>query len=68
MILSFMTPPEKLDQRAPCGYVFNPALFGMLVRRGYNESQIAKLWSRNLLRVWSEVEKVANNFRKNSRF
>jgi membrane dipeptidase len=30
-----------------------------LVRRGYTEEQIAKLWSGNLLRVWSEVEKVA---------
>jgi membrane dipeptidase len=30
-----------------------------LVRRGYTEEQIAKLWSGNLLRVWAEVEKVA---------
>jgi len=30
-----------------------------LVRRGYPEEQIAKLWSGNLLRVWAEVEKVA---------
>ena len=30
-----------------------------LVRRGYTEDQIAKIWSGNLLRVWSEVEKVA---------
>jgi membrane dipeptidase len=30
-----------------------------LVRRGYTEEQIAKLWSGNLLRVWREVEKVA---------
>jgi membrane dipeptidase len=30
-----------------------------LVRRGYTEDQIAKLWSGNLLRVWGEVEKVA---------
>jgi membrane dipeptidase len=30
-----------------------------LVRRGYSEEQIAKIWSGNLLRVWSEVEKVA---------
>jgi membrane dipeptidase len=30
-----------------------------LVRRGYNEEQIGKIWSGNLLRVWSEVEKVA---------
>ena len=30
-----------------------------LVRRGYTEEQIGKLWSGNLLRVWSDVEKVA---------
>jgi membrane dipeptidase len=30
-----------------------------LVRRGYTEQQIAKIWSGNLLRVWAEVEKVA---------
>ena len=30
-----------------------------LVRRGYTEEQIAKLWSGNLLRVWRDVERVA---------
>ena len=30
-----------------------------LVRRGYSEKEIGKLWSGNLLRVWREVEKVA---------
>ena len=30
-----------------------------LVRRGYSEEQIGKIWSGNLLRVWGEVEKVA---------
>jgi membrane dipeptidase len=30
-----------------------------LVRRGYNEEQIAKLWSGNLLRVMEEVQKIA---------
>jgi membrane dipeptidase len=30
-----------------------------LVRRAYTEEQIGKIWSGNLLRVWSEVEKVA---------
>lgn len=30
-----------------------------LVRRGYTERQIAKLWSGNLLRVLDEVQKVA---------
>ena len=30
-----------------------------LVRRGYREEDIAKLWGANLLRVWGEVERVA---------
>ena len=34
-----------------------------LVRRGYREEDIAKLWSGNLLRVWGEVEKVAERLR-----
>ena len=32
-----------------------------LVRRGYTEEQIGKIWSGNLLRVWGEVEKVAKD-------
>jgi membrane dipeptidase len=32
-----------------------------LVRRGYTEEQIAKIWSGNLLRVWGEVERVARD-------
>jgi membrane dipeptidase len=35
-----------------------------LVRRGYTEQQIAKLWSGNLLRVMRDVEKVAANLQK----
>jgi membrane dipeptidase len=35
-----------------------------LVRRGYTEEQIGKLWSGNLLRVWGEVEKVSQRLRK----
>ena len=35
-----------------------------LVRRGYTEEQIGKLWSGNLLRVWGEVEKVGQKLRK----
>ncbi len=31
-----------------------------LVRRGYSEEEIGKLWSGNLLRVLDEVQKVAN--------
>jgi membrane dipeptidase len=30
-----------------------------LVRRGYTEEEIGKLWGGNLLRVWREVERVA---------
>ncbi len=30
-----------------------------LVRRGYTEDEIAKLWSGNVLRVWRAVEQVA---------
>ena len=37
-----------------------------LVRRGYTEEQIEKLWSGNLLRVMTEVERVAVDIRKNS--
>jgi len=35
-----------------------------LVRRGYTEEQIGKLWSGNLLRVWGEVEKTAQKIQK----
>ena len=30
-----------------------------LVRRGYSEKNIRKIWGENLLRVWREVQKVA---------
>ena len=30
-----------------------------LVRRGYTEPEIAKIWGGNLLRVWRDVEAVA---------
>ena len=35
-----------------------------LVRRGYTEEQIGKIWSGNLLRVWGEVEKVAQRLQR----
>ena len=35
-----------------------------LVRRGYTEEQIAKLWAGNLLRVMDEVQRVAEELRK----
>jgi membrane dipeptidase len=38
-----------------------------LVRRGYTEEQIGKIWSGNLLRVWGEAEKVAERLQKEQR-
>ena len=35
-----------------------------LVRRGYTEDQIKKIWGGNLLRVMAEVQKVAKNLQK----
>lgn len=37
-----------------------------LVRRGYTEDQITKLWSGNLLRVMEHVEKVAKNLQSST--
>jgi membrane dipeptidase len=38
-----------------------------LVRRGYSEKDIEKIWGGNLLRVWREVEKVAAREQKAAR-
>ena len=38
-----------------------------LVRRGYTEAQIGKLWSGNLLRVMAEVERVAKEIQAGKR-
>jgi len=35
-----------------------------LVRRGYSEEDICKIWGANLLRVWREVEKVAQELQE----
>jgi membrane dipeptidase len=35
-----------------------------LVRRGYTEEQIGKIWGGNLLRVWGDVERVALQIQK----
>lgn len=35
-----------------------------LLKRGYSEGDIGKLWGRNFLRVFKEVERVANRIRK----
>lgn len=37
-----------------------------LVGRGYSEEDISKIWGANLLRVWREVEKVAQELQKGS--
>jgi membrane dipeptidase len=38
-----------------------------LVRRGYTEEQIGRIWGGNLLRVWSEVERVARDIQAGRR-
>ena len=38
-----------------------------LVRRGYSEKDIAKIWGGNLLRVWRDVEKIAAREQKTAR-
>ncbi len=38
-----------------------------LVRRGYTEAQIRKLWGGNLLRVWRAVERTARDLRRAAR-
>ena len=37
-----------------------------LVKRGYSEKDIGKIWGTNLLRVWREVEKAAKDLQKGS--
>ncbi|HVL68266.1 MAG TPA: membrane dipeptidase [Vicinamibacterales bacterium] len=50
-----------IDGWADASETFNVTL--ELVRRGYTEEQIAKIWSGNLLRVLDEVQKVARQQR-----
>ncbi len=38
-----------------------------LLRRGYSEEDIAKIWGGNLLRVWREVEEVAERLQAEDR-
>jgi membrane dipeptidase len=38
-----------------------------LVRRGYSEKDIGKIWGGNLLRVWRDVEKIAEREQKAAR-
>jgi membrane dipeptidase len=35
-----------------------------LVKRGYTEAQIRKIWGENLLRAWGAVEKIGTKLRK----
>jgi membrane dipeptidase len=44
------------------GETFNVTL--ELVRRGYSEEEIGKMWGGNLLRVWREVERVARELQR----
>ena len=44
-----------------------PNVTAELVRRGYSEKDIAKIWGGNLLRVWRDVEKVAERQQKAGR-
>mgnify|MGYP001395552278 FL=1 len=34
-----------------------------LVKRGYNEEQIGKIWSGNLIRVFKEVQKISEQIK-----
>ncbi|MFM9013350.1 MAG: membrane dipeptidase, partial [Gemmatimonadota bacterium] len=47
------------------GETFNVTL--ELVRRGYTEAQIAKIWSGNLLRVLDEVQQVSARLQRQTR-
>jgi membrane dipeptidase len=40
-----------------------PNVTAELVRRGYTESQIKKIWGTNLLRVWRDVERAASRIK-----
>ena len=51
-----------IDGWADAGETFNVTL--ELVRRGYTEAQIARIWSGNLLRVLDRVQTVARDLQK----
>jgi membrane dipeptidase len=42
-----------------------PNITRELIRRGYTESEIRKIWGGNLLRVFGEVERIAEKIRTN---
>jgi len=51
-----------IDDWQDASETFNVTL--ELVKRGYNENEIKKLWGENLLRVLDEVQAVASNIQK----
>ena len=53
----FYDPSWSLKGWKDAGETFNITL--ELVRRGYTEREIAKIWSGNTLRVWREVIEAA---------
>ncbi len=59
----FYQSQSCLDGWKDAGETFNVTL--ELVRRGYSEEQIAKIWSGNTLRVWEKVEGVAKRHQSN---
>lgn len=44
-----------------------PALTAELVKRGYNERDIGKIWSDNFFRVWRDVERAAGPAKRAAR-
>ena len=43
-----------------------PNLIYVLLKRGYSETDIAKICYKNVFRVWSQVEQVASEMQKNN--
>ena len=54
-----------MDGWRNAGETFNVTL--ELVRRGYTEAQIAKIWGGNLLRVLDEVQQVSARLQQQGR-
>ena len=45
-----------------------PNITKELIARGYTEKNIQKIWGRNLMRVFSEVQKVAREIKNQEIF
>jgi len=54
----------SLDGMMDAGEAFHITI--ELVRRGYTEEDIKKIWSGNIIRVWEKVSSAASEFRKRS--